>query len=302
MTHRARRVRGEAGFTLVEVLLASSLLIVVLGATLTTLNVFERNAKANEQQNDAQDETRAALDLMARDLRNLASPTPDFPHAIDVHGAQDIVFQSEGKIKPPLSLNQQNTTRVRYCLDTGESTLYRQIQTWLTADPPAIPSLEACGPAAEGWTRTQGVATHVVNGDRPIFTYNSAEATAITEVSSELFVDVNPAREPTEVNLQTAVFLRNQNRAPTATFEWASMPNTTIFLNASASIDPEERPLVFKWWDLTADQSAGEGMVVTYPAPAPGPREIRLTVEDATLPTDFTDEVCATGPGVTCPQ
>lgn len=299
MRRAAATLRAEDGFTLVEVLLTSVLMIVVLGATLTTLNSFERTVKANDQLNDAQDETRAALDLMARDMRNLASPTPGEPEAIDVNAEWEMVFQSEGKAKPDGSLNAQNTTRVRYCLDKPTTTLYRQTQLWETAAPPAIPGDGSC-PGA-GWTKSQALATHVVNGDRPIFTYNATAPTEITEVSTQLFVDADLEREPSEVNLQTAVFLRNQNRAPTAEFEWAPMPDTNIFLNASASVDPEEKSLTFEWYDLTADRSAGEGIVLTYKAPAPGPREMRLTVRDATLFTTNTQTICATGPGETCP-
>jgi type II secretory pathway pseudopilin PulG len=295
----AARHQAEDGFTLVEVLLTSVLMIVVLGATLTTLNSFEGTVKANEQLNDAQDETRAALDLMARDQRNLASPTPGLPNAIDVNDEQELVFQSEGKAKPLGSLNAQNTTRVRYCLDTPNTTLYRQIQTWTSAVAPAIPGDGSC--PGSGWTKSEALATHVVNGARPIFTYNATEPTEITEVSTQLFVDANPNRNPTEVNLQTAVFLRNQNRAPTAEFEWAPMPDKNIFLNASASVDPEEKSLTFEWFDLTANKSAGEGIVLTYKAPAAGPRQMRLTVRDATLFTTNTQTICATGPGVTCP-
>ena len=51
-------MRREDGFTLVEVLIVSVLMIVVLGATLTTFDSFQRNVSTNERQNTAQD-TRA---------------------------------------------------------------------------------------------------------------------------------------------------------------------------------------------------------------------------------------------------
>ena len=127
------RLREEQGMTLVEVLMASVLMLIVLGATLTTFNNFERNVKTNEQQNEAQEQARRAMDLMARDLRNLASPTPYLPLAVDRHEALDLIFQSEGKEKPAGSLNAQNTTRVRYCVDAVEDRLYRQTQTWTSA-------------------------------------------------------------------------------------------------------------------------------------------------------------------------
>lgn len=287
--------------TLVEVLVTCVLMLVVIGSTLTTFNVFERNARANELQNEAQDEARRALELMSRDLRNLASPTPGLPYAIDVALPQDIVFQSEGKTKPLASLNAQNTTRVRYCLETATAKLFRQVQTWESADPPGVPA-GACG-AEAGWTTTLVVAHGVTNGDRPLFTYNAVALDEITEVSPQVFVDPEPAVRPGEVNLQTAVFLRNQNRAPSAHFSWLSMPGGGIFLNASQSTDPEEKALSYEWWDagFTPDKKVGEGIVYTYPAPAPGLRDMYLVVRDATLATTSdTKTVCATGPGVTC--
>jgi type II secretory pathway pseudopilin PulG len=294
--------RREDGMSLVEVLLVMTLMLIVLGATLTTFNQFERKARDNQNLNEAQDNARRGLDLMARDLRNLASPTPLLPYAIDRFEPQDMIFQSEGKVKPPGSFNAQNTTRVRYCLNTTTNLLYRQIQTWVTAAPPAVPA-SACG-SSGGWDTTMVVATDVTNAARPIFTYNATDFDKITEVSSQLFVDTTPTRLPAEVDLQSTVFLRNQNRAPTAVFSATSMPAGGIFLNASESEDPEEKSLTFEWWDAseTPEKKVGEGIVFTYSPPAAGMRQMYLVVKDATLQTTSdTKTVCSTGPGVTCP-
>ena len=148
------------------------------------------------------------------------------------------------------------------------------------------------------------VATDVANGSRPIFTYNASDYDKITEVSAQLFVDTTPTRLPAEVDLQTTVFLRNQNRAPTAIFSATSMPGGSIFLNASESQDPEEKALTFEWWDgsLSPEKKVGEGIVFTYLAPSAGNRQMYLVVKDATLETKSdTKTVCANGPGVTCP-
>jgi type II secretory pathway pseudopilin PulG len=302
MTGAAMKLRAEDGMTLVEVLITCVLMLIVLGATLTSFNVFERNARTNELQNEAQEQTRRALELMARDLRNLASPTRGLPEAIDRAEPQDIIFQSEGKDKSLTSLNVQNTTRVRYCLNGTDGTLYRHIQTWEEADAPGVPG-GACG-AADGWASMIPVAFNVVNAGRPVFTYNAVEHDEITEVSSQLWVDTNPGHTPPEVTLQTSVFLRNQNRAPTAEFSWVPMPGNAIFLNASASQDPEEKALTFEWFDADRppeDNPVGTGIVFTYPAPASGPREMYLKVTDATLPTESeVQTVCATTTGVTC--
>jgi type II secretory pathway pseudopilin PulG len=295
-------LRRNDGMALVEVLIVSILMLIVLGATLTTFNQFERKSRDNQNLNEAQDGARRALDLMARDLRNLASPTPLLPLAVDVAEPQDIIFQSEGKVKPAGSLNAQNTTRVRFCLNGTTKILFRQIQTWTTAAAPAVPN-SACG-ATGGWTSTMPVATDVVNGARSIFTYNAVDHDKITEVSAQLFVDTTPTRLPAEFDLQSTVFLRNQNRAPSAAFSWTSMPGGGVFLNASESQDPEEKSLTFEWWDasLTPEQKVGEGIVFTYTPPAAGFRQMYLVVKDATLETKSdTQTVCSTGPGVTCP-
>jgi len=295
-------LRREDGMTLVEVLIVMILMGIILGATLTTFETFERKSRDNQDQNEAQDGARRALDLMARDLRNLASPTPLLPLAVDVKLPQDLIFQSEGKVKPAGSLNALNTTRVRYCLNTTNKVLYRQIQTWTTAGAPAIPG-GTCGNTA-GWNTTMAVATNVVNAGRAIFTYNAVDADKVTEVNAQVFVDTTPTRVPLEVDLQTSVFLRNQNRAPTAEFSAVSMPGGAIFLNASESTDPEEKALTFEWYDasLTPVKKVGEGIVFTYAAPSAGNRQMYLIVRDATLTTQSsTKTVCATGPGVTCP-
>lgn len=288
--------------TLVEVLIVSVLMLVVLGATLTTFNTFERKARDNQNQNEAQDQARRALDLMARDLRNLASPTPDVPLAVDVAQPQQLIFQSEGKTKPAGSLNAQNTTRVRYCLNTTSNILFRQIQTWTTVASPAVPA-GACGVTA-GWSSTLAVTTDVANAARPVFAYNATQLDQITEVSSQLFVDTTPTRLPAEVDLQSSVYLRNQNRAPTAIFSGTSMPGGSIFLNASESEDPEEKALTFDWYDasLSPVKKVGEGIVFTYTPPTAGNRQMYLVVRDAALSTQSaTKTVCAAGAGVTCP-
>ena len=79
-----------------------------------------------------------------------------------------------------------------------------------------------------------------MNGTRPVFGYNATGLQDITEVSATLYVDVNPGKPPTETVLQSAVYLRNQNRKPTALFS-VDVVNTAIILNASESTDPEEK-------------------------------------------------------------
>ncbi len=87
-------VRNQEGVTLIEVLVASLLLVVVLTAAVRPLNAFERTSRQNNQQNDAQAIARQTMDRMARELRNVAGQT----QFVEKAEAGDLVFQT---VSPP---------------------------------------------------------------------------------------------------------------------------------------------------------------------------------------------------------
>lgn len=294
MTARLPQRSSEEGFTLVEVLIAAVLMIIVLGATLTALTSFQQNTATNQRQNDGQDQARSTLDLIARDLRNLASPVFERPEAIDRNLPLDLIVQSEGRGTGG-SLNARNTMRVRFCL-APDRRLYRSIQTWTTAAIPNAPAATAC--PGTGWTTNTVVAENVVNGTRPIFTYNAVGLQDITEVTATLFVDVNPGTPPAETELQTSVYLRNQNRAPTALFS-VEVVSGSILLNASESTDPEEKALIYTW--KIDNVAAGSGILLTKPVTA-GNHTVLLNVSDGPLSDEETHTICVPVPaqGVNC--
>jgi type II secretory pathway component PulJ len=294
MTARLRQLSSEEGFTLVEVLIAAVLMIIVLGATLTALTSFQRNTATNQRQNDAQDQARSTLDLIARDLRNLASPVFERPEAIDRKEPLDLIVQSEGRGTGG-SLNARNTMRVRFCL-APDRRLYRSLQTWTTAAIPNAPAATEC--PGTGWTTNTVVAENVVNGTRPIFTYNAVGLQDVTEVTASLYVDVNPGTTPAETELQSSVYLRNQNRAPTALFS-VEVVSGSILLNASESTDPEEKALIYSW--KLDNVAAGSGILLTKPVPA-GNHTVLLNVSDGPLSDDETHTICVPAPaqGVNC--
>ena len=294
MTARLGQLHSEDGFTLVEVLIASVLMIIVLGATLTALTSYQRTTATNQRQNDGQEQARRTMDLVARDLRNLASPVVERPEAIDRKGPLDLIVQSEGKGSGGSS-NTRNTMRVRFCLGPDQK-VYRSIQTWTTAAIPNAPATTDC--PGTGWTSSTVVAENVVNGTRPLFTYNAVGLQDVTEVTTSLYVDVNPGKSPVETELQSSVYLRNQNRKPEALFS-VEVLNNSIVMNASESTDPEEKALIYKWKIDNVDQ--GEGILVTRPV-SPGPHTVRLDISDGVLPDDETHTVCVPAPaqGVNC--
>jgi len=265
---------------------------------MTVLAAANRQQRLNENQNDAGQEVRSTLDRMARTLRNMASPTDitsvagTLPRAIDRNQANDLIFKDVQDVKVAGSLNQPNVRRVRYCLNTttpSNGTMYQQIQTWTTAVPPATPTATAC--PGTGWTTQRVVATHITNGigDRPVFTFtgDSGAITAeddsaradITRVKSDLFYDADTTKLPSETELSTSIFLRNQNREPSAQMTGTILNPTSrlIQLNGSASQDPESQSLNYTWYmDGT---SVGTGIVLQYTVPT-GVHTFQLKVHD----------------------
>jgi hypothetical protein len=309
-----RALLEESGTTLIELLVVSVLMITVLGATLTVFNTFETTTATNRHLNDAQDQVRFAVDGLAKELRNLASPTNELPEALNRAEPQDLVFLSVANAKPSGSANARNTRRVRYCVD-GEGRLWRQEQTWTTAAAPAMPGGTDCPDS--GWASQRVAADNIVNGGRAVFDYTPASAglSEITDIASTLFVDVNPGRPPKETTLHGTVFLRNQNREPTASFS-AEIAGGQILLNASQSTDPEGRGLEFYWYDegttendcgtvppeITGTGCVGVGIVFNYTPPAPGHRNVHVVARDPAglTSTAATQDVCLPGAGVTC--
>jgi type II secretory pathway pseudopilin PulG len=295
----SRLAREESGLMLVELMVVLVVSGVVLGATLTTFSQFEQTTGVNQRQNEAQDQVRIGLGGVARELRNLASPTNERPDAIVRATAGDLVFQS---------VSNTVTRRVRYCLDTTTRRLWRQVQL----EPFSSPSSTACPDGAWGSQRT--AIGNVVNGSRAVFGYNVEDPMGITEISATVWVDVNPGAAPIETSLQTSIFLRNQNRRPTAVSS-AALSGASIILNGSESFDPEGRSLRFYWYDeAVADSTAcgplppevpqigcvGTSIVTTYMPASAGPRSLYLVVADPAGLTDQDDDesICVPGPGV----
>jgi Tfp pilus assembly protein PilW len=301
-------VKSERGTaSIIELLVAMAIFAGVLSATLAVYETFLKNDRAINDRNDSQQLARSTLDLMSRDLRNLASPNEALPEAFDRADAADMMFKTVDGNGPNAGANVVNTERVRYCLDTSDTSnakLYMQLQTWTTATAPAAPSSTTCpgtqwsmNTAAE--TRTQRVlADHITNyasgQTRPVFTYDSATLSAIAKVHVDLRVDMFATRGPKETSLSTGVFLRNQNRQPTAAFTW-SRNTGAIVLNGSSSADPEGQPLDYKWTDTANPSWTAYGITVNYPVDAGSTHTITLEVSDQAGLTNSTTQSGVTG-------
>jgi type II secretory pathway pseudopilin PulG len=252
----SRLRHDHGGFALTELLIAMVLLLIVMGATLTTFEGFTKRHRNNERRIDNQDAARRALDHLQRQLRNLASPTGT-TRSISLASSYDIIFQTADPSK----------RWVRYCLDpndpnraVGRASVWYQTQAGASATTTAPPTGGACPAAtsASGWATKESVAQSVVNTrgtlTRPLFAYNwspadeaAGDTSKITRIRSDAWVDTNPGRAPDETRLSSGVYLRNQNQLPVASFS-VSRTGRVLVLNASNSTDPEGRTLSYYWF------------------------------------------------------
>ncbi|MBA2504310.1 MAG: hypothetical protein H0V29_00030 [Thermoleophilaceae bacterium] len=301
-----RFARDESGFQLIELMVVVTLTIVVMSAVLLLLENFQTTTRANELQNDSQEQARRTLGLMARELRNLASPTNELPEAVERNGPQDLIFLSAAKTKPNLSLNVRNTHRVRYCVGSGR--LYRQEHNWTTATA-SLPAANTCPATAttNGWTTGRVVAQDLSNGTRAVFSYDSTTLTRITEITPRLHIDTTPGASPAETTIETGMYLRNQNRVPTAAFS-ATASGIEIVLDGSDSSDPEGQVLTYEWLCTSAStpgsgcpKTIGTGPVYHW-RPGAGTYGVRLKVTDPAglTQTSATKSVCLAGIVVSC--
>jgi hypothetical protein len=239
--------RGE--MTLTGLLVAAVVFIVVLGATFDLFGGSQRAAAESQVRNETQDRVRLAADALARQLRNLASPTPDQPLAVERAQDREIVFKT---VDPNSDASTIHVKRVRFCLDNS-GVLWKQEQTGEDATL-ALPAVDTnCSGTAWNGMPRRAVAQNVVNyvGGQavPVFTYNTTTPlSAITSVHVDLLVDQDTTRPPGQTRISTGVFLRNQNRAPSGSFT-ITQTATGLMLNGSLSSDPEGDPLTYCWYD-----------------------------------------------------
>ena len=301
-----KRLATASGFTLIELLVSMTLMIIVLSATLTTLDSGGANRRLNDDRNDSVEQARSAIDLAVRQLRNLASPSSANPSAIDRAQDYDFTFRTF----------DPNKRLVRYCLETDGSgssagtlltTAARLIQMLSTTDAPG--TYANCTLTTTGWDIRRVVAQNVVNHRGtdafPLFAYNGSPAntSTINNVRIDLYIDINAAgKSPTPIKLASGAALRNQNQAPSALFTATQQPPSLrhFLLNATTSTDPENRNLTYAWHTGTSagftpssSNAIGSGPVLDYTFGAANTYYFKLVVSDSNL-----TDTCPTSAGV----
>jgi prepilin-type N-terminal cleavage/methylation domain-containing protein len=254
-------LRGQQGFTLIELLVTMAISVIVFGATLSVLDVFQKHNRFDQLRLETQDNARNTIDRLARELRDVAAPSPSYLGALEVAEPNSLTFETIDSSHVWGGENSANAIRVRYCLDDSKPTneiVWRQMTGWTGKEAPALPTSKTCPDLnASDWSTNSQLVQHVTNRiggqtTRPLFTYGPSSATEVSKIVSvepDTYIDLNPGGHPGETQLTTSISLRNANRQPIAAFTAVEVGKGRIILNASESYDPGGLALTYKWWD-----------------------------------------------------
>ena len=255
--------RAQHGYTAIELLVAMTLGVGVFAATLTVVDVFQRDNHFDLLRNETQDNARSAIDRLSRELRNVSAPSVKEAGALEQSKRYSLTFQTISSTPASNGELQSNTSdamRVRYCLNNfnpSNEILWRETMHWKTEIPPPLPTSTECPDLNAGdWDHAEELVAHITNRiggqSRALFVYGPAGATLtsqITSVEPTVFTDLNPGARPGERQVTTTIYLRNQNRTPVASFTVTEVGKHHVYLNASESVDPNSLALSYRWWD-----------------------------------------------------
>lgn len=187
MTSRlSHRLAAEDGFTLTELLVAMTVSVIVLLATLGGLDAFSNGVAVNNRLTQATDQARQQVATMVSVLRDAGAPTPvtgSAPATVVQAGVNDIVFLSTSW-PGESGIGSSSNHIERYCLDTATQKVWfngLKAGTSGSATPGA-----ACPSTASGWTSSL-VASNVLNSAAdPLFVYGSTNPVRSVSVNLRL--------------------------------------------------------------------------------------------------------------------
>lgn len=266
-----RLAREESGFTIVEMLVTTVIVLVVLFATLDAFDTFSKAGSRNDRLTQGQDYARQRIGEMTNVIRN-ARPAGSATTAIQSASANDLVVSTidwpgEGATTSAAHL-------VRYCVNTTTKTLYFDgLQT--PASGSTSPG-SACPSTASGWTHSALLTGNVLNtASAPLFRYDSATVSAIHAVAIDLRLDTSGNGLTRTTPLRSAAYLRSfSGQAPNLTGSDITVGCDTsthaALLTLATSFDSDGNPLTATYQSSTGTplgsgavtlQSSAQGVI-----------------------------------------
>lgn len=243
------RLRGEAGFTLVEVCVAMGLSVIVLFGILNTFDSFSRNASRQTKITSANENVRVAMDRIVSDLRQADT--------LEVADPNDLVYT----VKDGATAYR----RERICLDTS-GYIWRSSVT--TTSPPSstIGSGTSCPNQSTDPFKIASLVS--ANGAaNPLFRYNAASVADVSIVGLTFALDAGNVGRNDVSTLRAGAFVRAKSETAIANLDGddiaticSSSGVPTLTLSAGAG------PLTVSYTDIDGNSlgssAAGEAVVM----------------------------------------
>ena len=194
-----RSVAAERGFTLLEVMVLVSVLILIVIAIVSATRFVYRGQRFAFEQADATRSARIGIERAVRDLRE-AAYADDGAYPIFAMSTSTITFYSDFD-------NDQSIERVRYFLD---GTDFKKGVVEASGDPPAYVSSEVISIVSDN-TRNAEINT-------PLFTFYDKVGVLLTDYTEvddlafvvvRMVVNLHPERAPDDFELRSSATLRN---------------------------------------------------------------------------------------------
>jgi Tfp pilus assembly protein PilW len=244
------RLKDEQGFTMVELLVATTAALVIFGAGVELFTNFWSLASRATTSSQSVGTVRRAIDRVSVSLRNATAASGN-SQPVERNTSSDIVFLMP-TTSASLTNNARGLTHIRYCLNTinlNNEALWLQTLAYNSSSQATPPSASTC--PSSSWTTQHQVAGNVVNQlqspAKPLFTATTDGSGNVLDFSIDAFVDSDPTSGPPAIELQSRVSLRNLNRAPTANLSCTAQSNGHAICDASTSSDPDGDSLTFSW-------------------------------------------------------
>lgn len=185
-----RRLAADAGFTLVELLVAMSMAVVVLIAILNVFDSFSANAARQTKITAANEQVRMTMDRVVRDLRHADT--------VEVADPNDLVYTVTDAATA--------VRRERVCLGS-DGRLWRSKVTTTTAPATPIASGTAC-PTPDSGAVPVTTQLSANTASNPLFTYDSASAGTVRNIGLAFALDAGNAGRTDTTTLRASAFVR----------------------------------------------------------------------------------------------